>query len=154
MKRTACSTVAAANTTKRGIALATMNCVPTQPDDITHDRIREPANPDDPAGERILRKPRDRSRQESGRRAHGQGEVDDDHQHEVERGGAADEHLSDRRLQHQRKRNGCRGTGNLHRVPPAGVAAASSAAAAGGVRTTRTCSRLAKSTAGRTRIVP
>ena len=122
------------------------------PGQIADDRLRQPADADDPARQRVLRQPGQRSRQQSRRRAGGQRDVDHDDEHEVERGRPADDQLRHGRLEHQGQAQRPRSRtarSSLRRLDGPGFGASACGPGAWGVSTTSTSSRLEKSTAGR-----
>src|SRR5438132_8067057 len=116
-----------------------------RPDDASkksHKRLGQPANTNDASRESILRQPRKCAGQETCHRSRHQGDIDDDHEHQIHGHRTAD--ITSQRGLESKRRDDCQDNpGGLHSTLPA---AASRAGV--GVTTTSTSSRLVKSTAG------
>ena len=142
---TACSTVAAKNTTNRGSGCATMNCVPMMPARNPTIVFASPPMPMTPLDSASCTSPATRPRQQARHRARRQRDVDDDDQHQVDRDRAAHHEPRQRRLQRQRH-----GDRQERPRPPSLVRPPSASRAGVGVSTTSTSSSAEKSTAGLT----
>ena len=144
MKMHACSAVAPKNTTKRGRAWLTMNCVPATPVTNPATLLASPSIPRMPPDNASWASPAERAAQQAGHPARGEGGVDHHHEHQVDRHRPADHEAGDRRLQQHGPDDARHHPEPLHGVP-GGVAGD-----AGVPNTTSTASMLEKSTAGRT----
>ena len=118
----------------------------------SHDRLRQPADADDSAGQGVLHETGRCPQEQPGDRAGDEPEVDHDDQHEIEGGGPPDHEAGERRLESQRGGDGRQGGDDFHSRGLAVGSAASAAFAGSGVRITSTSSSREKSTAGRTLI--
>ena len=150
--------VATRNITSRGSAAVTMNCWPIAPIKKAHDRLRQTANADDTARQRVLDDPGEASGKHPRDRPARQRHVDHDDQHEIQGDGPTNEEARQRRLQRKGERNRNQDPDNLHSraCVPAEFFSAAVASATGrsGASTTSRDSSDAKATDGRTTMAP
>ena len=125
MNTTACTTVAPTNTTNRGSGVRHDELRADDARQEADDRLRQAADPDDAARQRVLHQAGDRAGQQPGHRPRRQRDVHDDDEHEVDRRRARESAAREGRLEHDGRRRSARSTARRLHCGLSAAAAAS-----------------------------